>query len=236
MAHAAHAEDSHAAGHAGHDGHGEHGEHHAHVIVPPITLKLVLGILLALTVLTVATAQAEVWAMNYFGIVLPHWINVVGAMVIATIKAVLVMAYFMQLRYDNPMNTIVMLFTFFAVGLFLFFTSLDLFTRDRVYDFKSTIVVAGGTGERIGGVGPLVLSNRERVMKELGGPEEFNRVEGLLHHAKHGHGGEDTSVSSANRSRPRVGLTMPAKAHDEHGSHGESHDSKKPETGDKSGH
>ncbi|MFN5946653.1 MAG: cytochrome C oxidase subunit IV family protein [Phycisphaerae bacterium] len=225
MAHAAHSHDSHAGGHE---------EHHAHVIVPPITLKLVLGVLLGLTVLTVATAQLEVWAMNYFNILLPAWINVTGAMLIATVKAVLVMAYFMQLRYDNPMNTVVMLFTFFAVGLFLFFTSLDLFTRDRVYDYKSTVVVAGGTGERVGlpSGTPLVVGMKQKAVEKLGA-ERYEYVKSHLHHGKHGHGGEDTTVSSANRSRPRVGLTAPATAHGD--DHGESHESK-PAGGSHSGH
>lgn len=226
MAHAAHAHDS--------PGHADHGEHHAHVIVPPITLKLVLGVLLGLTVLTVATAQAEVWAMNYFGIVLPAWINVAGAMLIATVKAVLVMAYFMQLRYDNPMNTVVMLFTFFAVGLFLFFTSLDLFTRDRVYDFKSTPVVAGGMGGQHGlpAATPLVEFSKQKAKDRLNAehPGRYDEVKALLSHAKHGHGhGEDTTVSNANRSRPRVGLTMPEKAHGSE--HGDSHSEAKPAEG-----
>jgi cytochrome c oxidase subunit IV len=217
MAHAAHAHDSHAASHE---------EHHAHVIVPPITLKLVLGVLLTLTVLTVATAQLEVWAMNYFDIVLPAWINVAGAMFIATVKAVLVMAYFMQLRYDNPMNTVVMLFTFFAVGLFLFFTSLDLFTRDRVYDYKSTVVVAGGTGERVGlpAGTPLVVGMKQKAVEKLGA-ERYEYVKSHLHHGKHGHGGEDTTISSANRSRPRTGITAPAASHGDHSDKAE-HDSK----------
>ena len=124
-----------------------HGEqHHGHPIIPPITLTTVLGILLFFTVLTVGLAQFEVWIQGYFHIVLPHWVNIAIAMSIATVKAVMVMAIFMQLRYDNRMNTVVMLFTFFAVGLFLFFSGLDLFTRDRVTPWKAQYVVQGGTG------------------------------------------------------------------------------------------
>jgi cytochrome c oxidase subunit IV len=219
MATTSHTNHAHA-DHAGHADHADHGEHHAHVIVPPITLKLVLGILLFFTVLTVGTAQLEVWAMSYFGFELPRWINVFGAMLIATIKAVLVMAYFMQLRYDNPMNSMVMVFTFFAVGLFLFFTSLDLFTRKEVYDFKSTVVVAGGMGGKGGasaGV-PLVTDRRNKYIEDHSknggdGQAHYNRVKSLLSHKHHG-SHEDTTASSAQRSRPRVGLTLPkADAH-----------------------
>lgn len=213
--HAAHS-DSHAFNET--DPHG--GTPHAHVIVPPITLRLVLGALLAFTVLTVATAQIESWIMGYFHIVLPNWINVAGAMLIAAVKAALVMAYFMQLRYDNPMNTIVMLFCFFGVGLFLLFTSLDLFTRDRVYEFKGTYAIQGGTW---GGDKPLTEYRKEEYIKQLGaeivgekaddaaklaaGEKRYHEVGATLLHGHGHHGEESPTTSTPNYSRPLKGLT-----------------------------
>jgi cytochrome c oxidase subunit 4 len=203
------------------DPHG--GTPHTHVIVPPITLKLILGALLFFTVLTVATAQLEVAIMNYFNILLPAWVNVAGAMLIATVKAVLVMAYFMQLRYDNPMNTIIMLFCFFAVGLFLMFTSIDLFTRDLVYKDKGTYVVAGGT---YGGDKPLVAIRKEEWIAAWG-PEKYAKLKEGLSHGKHGHGhAHDDHAHSAQQSRgaaaPSGALNTAAEKHDDHGhSHGE---------------
>ncbi|MFO0858079.1 MAG: cytochrome C oxidase subunit IV family protein [Phycisphaerales bacterium] len=227
------------------DPHG--GTPHTHVIVPPITLRLILGALLAFTVLTVATAQLESWIMSYFAISLPAWLNVAGAMLIATVKAVLVMAYFMQLRYDNPMNTIIMLFCFFAVGLFLLFTSLDLFTRDRVYDYKGTYAIQGGTW---GTDKPLTQVRKEEFIKKLGteivgekaddaaklaaGEKRYNELGATLLHG-HGHHGEhEATASTASHSRALKGMTGALEAtaggsehgHDAHA--GESHGEAKP--------
>lgn len=194
-----------------------HGGHHEHVIVPPFVLRTVLTILLMFTVLTVGVAQAEEWAMGYFDIELPRWVNVVGAMTIAVIKAVLVMAYFMQLRFDTALNTVVMLFTFAAVGLFLFFTGLDLFTRDKIFDFKATYVVAGGTFEP---GKPLVKVSRDRWLEKWG-PDKFAVLEGHAH-AHGSHGEAAPPASSASLSRPRSGetgaLLTAAPAPSEHGS------------------
>lgn len=231
------------------DPHG--GTPHTHVIVPPITLRLILGALLAFTVLTVATAQLESWIMGYFSISLPAWLNVAGAMLIASVKAALVMAYFMQLRYDNPMNTIVMLFCFFAVGLFLLFTSLDLFTRDRVYNYKGTYAVQGGTW---GSDKPLTQVKKEDYIKRLGaeiigekaddaaklaaGEKRYHEIGAVLLHG-HGHHGEhEATNSTASQSRALKGMTGALDAtaggagHGGHGhddSHaGESHGEAKP--------
>ncbi len=198
------------------DPHG--GTPHTHVIVPPITLRLILAALLFFTVLTVATAQLEVAIMDYFNIVLPAWINVAGAMFIATIKAVLVMAYFMQLRYDNPMNTIAMLFCFVAVGLFLMFTSIDLFTRDLVYKEKGTYVVEGGTFD----AGKPVVELRKEYWISEWGPEKYAKLKEGLSHGKHGgHGAAHDEGHSAQQSRkadgPSGALSTAAEKHDDHG-------------------
>jgi cytochrome c oxidase subunit 4 len=196
------------------DPHG--GTPHTHVIVPPITLRLILAALLFFTVLTVGTAQLEVAIMNYFNIVLPGWINVTGAMLIATIKAVLVMAYFMQLRYDNPMNTIAMLFCFVAVGLFLMFTSIDLFTRDLVYKEKGTYVVTGGT---YGGDKPLVAVRKDEWITKWG-PEKYAKLKEGLSHGKHGGAAHDEGHSAQQARKadgPTGALSTTVEKHDDHG-------------------
>lgn len=157
------------------DPHGQHhyGQHESHVIVGPFMLRSVLAVLLLFTVLTVGFAQAEIAIQNWFGYELPWWVNVVGAMSIATIKSILVMAIFMQLRYDNPINTVAMLFCFFALGLFLLFTGLDLFTRGTIYDFKAGQVVKGGTGQGVAtanGV-PIADAARDRFKQLIATPE-----------------------------------------------------------------
>lgn len=157
---------SHSASHA--DAH-DHGDAHSHAVVGPGILRTILTFLLFFTVLTVAFAQVEVYIEHSLGISLPWWVNVIGAMSIAVVKSVLVMAYFMQLKYDNPINTLAMLFCFFALGLFLMFTGLDLFSRGMVYDFKSGPVIAGGTGAGVAGANnmPITQAAKTRFKERL---------------------------------------------------------------------
>jgi len=146
-----------------------HGQHHSHPIVGPFTLRSILALLLVFTVLTVGQAQAELWLTGAFEIAFPLWVNIVVVMGIATVKAVLVMAFFMQLRYDNPINTIIMAFCFFAMSLFLGFTAMDLLTRGRVTEFKNGPVVAGGTGAGVPSANgqPLVTAARTRYLEKF---------------------------------------------------------------------
>src|SRR5512140_2813972 len=65
-------------------------------IVPMPVLLAVFAALVAFTVLTVAAARFE----------LGSW-NLIVAMVIATVKASLVVLYFMHLRYDQPFNALI---------------------------------------------------------------------------------------------------------------------------------
>jgi caa(3)-type oxidase subunit IV len=226
MAHAtSHAHDG--AGHGGHSahehdahgGHGGHGGHDSHVIIGPFQLRAVLGILLFFTALTVGLAQVEVFVAGFFDVVLPWWVNVAVAMSIAVVKTLLVMAIFMQLRYDNPINSILMAFCFFALFLFLFFSGLDLFTRDRIYDFKAGQVAAGGTQSP-------VKAAREAAIEKWG-PEKFEK---LYKERKKGHGHDGhhavTTVSSPNQSRSLIGSTGALDATDAHGhdDHGHSDD------------
>ncbi|MEZ6232694.1 MAG: cytochrome C oxidase subunit IV family protein [Phycisphaerales bacterium] len=137
-----------------------HEGHHGHTIVPWQVLVGVLVVLLAFTALTVSAAQAEKWIAASFDVILPNWVNVLVAMSIAVVKGVLVMMYFMQLRYDKPFNTIIMLFCFLAFGLFLGFTALDLRSRDMIEPWKMDQISAGGMG--MSGT-PLVWQARVRV-------------------------------------------------------------------------
>jgi len=196
-----------------------HGHHASHVIVGPFTLRTILALLLFFTVLTVATAQLETAIMNYFNITLPWWVNVAVAMSIAVVKAVLVMAYFMQLKYDNPINTVLMLFTFGALAIFLFFTGLDLFSRGAIDPQKQTQIIAGGTGSGVTAKGnqSVTAFARERFMEKLLAKHEGDKVAAEMEFAKieaemtgHGHGHDAHAapvISSSNRTVKRVGAT-----------------------------
>lgn len=125
-----------------------HGEHH-HFIADWRMQVTVLAILLFFTFLTVAFFRLETWAEIAFGIHLPGWINIAGAMTIATIKGILVAAFFMQLKYDKVLNTFVLLFCLLGVGLFLGFTMIDLGSRRLVNDFGPGEIKMGGTGYQL---------------------------------------------------------------------------------------
>lgn len=228
------------------DPHGfESGHKHGHVILPVMTLRTVLTLLLVLTAATVFASRAEHWAQEFFHIVLPGWVNVVVALSIAVVKATIVAMYFMQLRYDNPINSVIFLFCLFGVILFMGFTAMDLGVRNRIYNWKAGEVVQGGTGgshinrwekkddgteERVAPSQPLYLHARNRLLEKVGA-EKFNELE----HEAHMHGGPHAKPDAsspwkdmANQSRPRTGTTpglfdaaAPADAHGSTG-HGES--------------
>jgi caa(3)-type oxidase subunit IV len=119
---------------------------HEHHIISWQILLLILLILLGCTALTVGVYNLETWVENAFGVHIPKWVNVFGAMSIASIKAVLVCAFFMQLKYDKALNTFAMLFCLLGVGLFLTFSMIDLNTRHYVHEFKTEVRSIGGTG------------------------------------------------------------------------------------------
>jgi len=130
---------SHAASFDAH-GHKDHG----HVIVSIWTLRAVLTILLFFTFATVGAAWAEQWIGATFNIVIPQWINVFVALSIAVVKTTLVVMFFMQLRYDNPLNTMIFIFTMITVAFFLGFTALDLGNRQTIDRFKMNSIYDGG--------------------------------------------------------------------------------------------
>ncbi len=120
--------------------------HHGHVIVPKRTLVTVLAILLFFTALTVFAANAEGFIAHAFGVELPQWMNVAVALSIAIVKTIIVAMYFMQLRYDNPMNSAIAIFTLMVLCCFLGFTMIDLGARDALASYKAVNIEAGGTG------------------------------------------------------------------------------------------
>ena len=99
----------------GHVLHSDGGEHNpiAHVM-PPWMLIAVFAALLTLTIATVVIAGFELG--NY---------EVLVAMAIATVKAVLVATFFMHLKYDTPLNAAILAFSLIFVALFLGLTVLD---------------------------------------------------------------------------------------------------------------
>ena len=75
----------------GHDSHTSH-DHDLGHIIPYKTYVTVLVVLLILTVVTVAVSRVDFGAMN-----------IVVALIIASVKAGIVGLFFMHLKYENPL-------------------------------------------------------------------------------------------------------------------------------------
>ena len=91
-------------------------EHH---IIPLKTYLQVFSVLIFLTFLTVLTAK---------GMDLAPFEGAV-AFIIAAIKAALVLAIFMHLKYDAKSNSIIILGSIFFVFLLFIFCAIDIYTR-----------------------------------------------------------------------------------------------------------
>lgn len=208
----------------------EHGhKDHGHFIVPAFTLRSVLLILLFFTLLTVGAARGEQWVSTTFNVVIPQWMNVFVALSIATVKTILVVMFFMQLKYDNPMNTLIFVFTVITVAFFLGFTAIDLGQRGTLDPRKSFNLMRGGTGGE-----NLPFQNMPIT--------QFARNNAIANgtydpHGHHGHHGGTLSItnsgflaprpaigSSANISRPVSSVTIPGlpgyQTPGDHGHHG----------------
>lgn len=89
-------------------------EHHGHHLVPKRTLIKVFVALVFLTILTVTVVMVDLGVLN-----------VPVALGIAAVKASLVVMIFMGLKYDSPMNALVLSIGVLFVILFLTFTLFD---------------------------------------------------------------------------------------------------------------
>jgi cytochrome c oxidase subunit IV len=90
-------------------------EHHGHHLIPiPLLLK-VFGALVALTIITIVTAKF----VNLGPLNLPL------ALLLASGKTTLVVMFFMALKYDNRVNTLVFSVGVVFVLVFLVFTLFD---------------------------------------------------------------------------------------------------------------
>jgi cytochrome c oxidase subunit 4 len=101
-----------------HDGQADHGLAHT------MPLPLLFGILGALLVLTIVTVSVTSIDLGQQG-------NLIVAMVIATIKAGLVVTFFMHLRWDRIFHLILFLTSVLFVILFLSMTITDRGEYDR---------------------------------------------------------------------------------------------------------
>jgi caa(3)-type oxidase subunit IV len=207
---------------------GDLGEHHGHHITSAKMLVTVILMLVVFTALTVFASQFETYLTTELGWFLPDIVNVAIAMSIALVKGVLVLMFFMALKYENPLYTIVLLFCLFAFVLFLALTGLDLDNRGLVYHWKGDAITIGGIGGTVmhGGAtirddhgeggkvvltadgynGPLTEYLKAKYIATTGISEEEYLKRWA--HANHIDLVDESSiVSDANRSIPRIGLS-----------------------------
>ncbi len=205
-------------------GHKDHG----HVIVSLFTLRFVLAALLVCTLATSGAAWAENFIAATFHVEIPQWVNAAVALSIAVVKTVLVVMFFMQLKYDNPMNTIIFVFTLLTVFSFLGFTGLDLGNRDSIDRFKNQYAYDGGDLS----AGPAILKDADPGESIVQRAKRVAKANGTYHadHEHHHEPGVDIadagffpekpkSGSSSNISRPidrpTIGGAPAAPAHGE---------------------
>lgn len=98
--------------------------HHVGHFVPMWVLVATLVALLALTVITVAATWVD------FGPTINLWI----ALVIATVKGVLVALFFMHLAYDKPFNAVILIAALAFTMLFISLTMMDSAIYKRSID------------------------------------------------------------------------------------------------------
>ncbi len=110
--------------HGGH-GHG-HGDHHG--FSHPMPIWMLLSVFFALLVLTGLTVYQSTFDLGNAEI----WMS----LTIATVKAGLVILFFMHLLWDKPLNAIVILGSLIFVALFLGFTLMDAegYRENLLYD------------------------------------------------------------------------------------------------------
>lgn len=99
---------------------GKHSEtdHDSHGVGHVVPLKLLFGVGGALLFFTAVTVWVTYVDLGRTG-------NLLVAMIIATLKAGLVCAYFMHLRWDRPFNAIVFASSLLFVSLFISIALLD---------------------------------------------------------------------------------------------------------------
>jgi cytochrome c oxidase subunit 4 len=97
--------------------------------VSPLSLYLgIFGVLCFLTYVTIEISRPLLITEQLFH----GTTGLVVAMGVATVKASLVGAWFMHLKYDTRFNVLVFLGSFWFAAVFFGFTLMDLSTRDRI--------------------------------------------------------------------------------------------------------
>lgn len=101
-----------------HPEHSEHAEEHAEHIDPVKTYALILFVLLCLTIATALVATVDLGPFN-----------IIVALVIAVTKMMLVVLFFMHVRYSTRLTRLVMIGGLLWLGILLTLSFVDFATR-----------------------------------------------------------------------------------------------------------
>jgi caa(3)-type oxidase subunit IV len=114
---------------------GHHEEHAGHHIFPVKSAFIVWGALMVLTIITVVVARFDLGMANF-----------AVAMLVATIKAMLVLLYFMGLKYDHKENAVIFGASILFVAIFMILTFTDLLSRGDVGTHGQPLMKASAGG------------------------------------------------------------------------------------------
>lgn len=109
---------------------GEHAGEHEHHVLPLWLYFAVFGALIFLTLATVG--------VSFLG--LPSALSIVAALGVAIIKSGLVVGYFMHLKYDIRLNSLVFFSSIIFLVIFFGLTMADLGSRDALNPDEGTFV------------------------------------------------------------------------------------------------
>lgn len=154
------------------DAHGhDDGAVHAHVSSSFFYIAVFVG-LLVLTVTTVGQSYLDLGKLNLAVVVL-----------IASLKASLVVSFFMHLRWDNKFNALIFISTIFFIGVFFAYTMNDTERRGEL-DPDQNVKVWEKTGERAPG-GPPVASDHAPAAGGSAAPHSSGAPSGATPPAPH---------------------------------------------------
>jgi cytochrome c oxidase subunit 4 len=153
-----------------HDHAHEHDDHEDEDTGGPVHVHIATtgsywGIFAALICLTIATVKVSYYD---FGSA-----NIIIALLVATMKASLVAAFFMHLRHDKLFNTLAFLAAFLFLGIFILLTYDDLGNRGRLDPaYGGTVIPQSGLVAPGGAPSTSATQDDSQEEAPKGGPEK----------------------------------------------------------------
>ena len=130
--------------------HGEDDGFYVHAHVSSVKFYVaILAALMFFTLLTVGVASIHLGPLN-----------LAVAIVIASIKATLVITFFMHLKYDNKFNATIVVCSLMFIGVFFAYTMNDTDTRAELDDAQGSMILPSSGVQAPGGFAGAASPNR----------------------------------------------------------------------------